>query len=69
MCKAMDTDNSGAIKFDELKAGLTKTGKMRQTVEREMGDTAVDFLITSSNLDFIIDKKHQLQSLADEIKY
>ncbi|XP_058193910.1 putative late blight resistance protein homolog R1B-17 isoform X2 [Rhododendron vialii] len=41
-----------------------------------MGDTAVDFfletlknLITSSNLDVIIDKKHQLQSLEEEIKY
>ncbi|XP_058187008.1 disease resistance protein RPP13-like isoform X2 [Rhododendron vialii] len=46
-------------------------------VEREMGDTSVDFfletlkqLTTSSNLDFIIDdEKHQLQSLEEEIKY
>ncbi|XP_058193920.1 putative late blight resistance protein homolog R1B-17 isoform X4 [Rhododendron vialii] len=41
-----------------------------------MGDTAVDFflgtlknLIMSSDLDVIIDEKHQLQSLAEEIKY
>ncbi|KAG5523205.1 hypothetical protein RHGRI_035128 [Rhododendron griersonianum] len=41
-----------------------------------MGDTAVDFfletlkqLITSSNLDFPIDTKVQLQSLENEIKY
>ncbi|XP_058201419.1 putative late blight resistance protein homolog R1A-10 isoform X2 [Rhododendron vialii] len=41
-----------------------------------MGDTAVDFfletlqhLITSSNLDFILEEKHQLQSLGEEIKY
>ncbi|KAG5560866.1 hypothetical protein RHGRI_004026 [Rhododendron griersonianum] len=41
-----------------------------------MGDTAVDFfletlqqLITCSNLDFIIEEKHQLQSLEEEIKY
>ncbi|KAG5523538.1 hypothetical protein RHGRI_035370 [Rhododendron griersonianum] len=43
---------------------------------RETGDTAVDFfletlknLIMSSDLDVIIDEKHQLQSLAEEIKY
>ncbi|KAG5523531.1 hypothetical protein RHGRI_035363 [Rhododendron griersonianum] len=41
-----------------------------------MGDTAVDIfletlknLIKSSNLDSIIDEKHQLQSLAEEIMY
>ncbi|KAI8528802.1 hypothetical protein RHMOL_Rhmol12G0176200 [Rhododendron molle] len=41
-----------------------------------MGDTAVDFfletlqqLISSSNLGVIIDEKHQLQSLEEEIKY
>lgn len=46
-------------------------------VEREMGDTTVDFfletlkqLTTSSNLDFITDdEKHQLHSLEEEIKY
>ncbi|KAH7846786.1 hypothetical protein Vadar_018180 [Vaccinium darrowii] len=41
-----------------------------------MGDTSVDFfletlkqLITSSKLDSIIDEKHKLQSLEDEVKY
>ncbi|KAI8529679.1 hypothetical protein RHMOL_Rhmol12G0243400 [Rhododendron molle] len=41
-----------------------------------MGDTAVDFFLenlkqlrTSSNLDFTIDEKLQLQSLEEEIKY
>lgn len=33
MFKAMDTDNSGAITFDELKAGLKKYGSTLQDTE------------------------------------
>ncbi|KAI8529674.1 hypothetical protein RHMOL_Rhmol12G0242900 [Rhododendron molle] len=39
-----------------------------------MGDTAVDFFLETlknliTDLDVIIDEKHQLQSLVEEIKY
>jgi Ca2+-binding EF-hand superfamily protein len=33
MFKAMDTDNSGAITFDELKAGLRRYGSTLKDVE------------------------------------
>lgn len=39
MFKAMDTDNSGAITFDELKAGLRKYGSTLKDIEiRELMD-------------------------------
>lgn len=39
MFKAMDTDNSGAITFDELKAGLRKYGStMKDTEIRDLMD-------------------------------
>ncbi|XP_018630280.1 calcium-dependent protein kinase 4-like [Nicotiana tabacum] len=41
MFKAMDTDNSGAITFDELKAGLRKYGStLKDTEIRELMDAA-----------------------------
>ncbi|PWA57472.1 calcium-dependent/calmodulin-independent protein kinase [Artemisia annua] len=41
MFKAMDTDNSGAITFDELKAGLRKFGStLKDTEIRDLGDDA-----------------------------
>ncbi|XP_059314505.1 calcium-dependent protein kinase 5 [Lycium ferocissimum] len=41
MFKAMDTDNSGAITFDELKAGLRKYGSTLKDIEiRELMDAA-----------------------------
>ncbi|XP_076923010.1 calcium-dependent protein kinase 26-like [Bidens hawaiensis] len=41
MFKAMDTDNSGAITFDELKAGLRKFGSTLKDVEiRDLMDAA-----------------------------
>ncbi|KAG9148709.1 hypothetical protein Leryth_013393 [Lithospermum erythrorhizon] len=41
MFKAMDTDNSGAITFDELKAGLRKYGSTLQDTEiRDLMDAA-----------------------------
>lgn len=44
MFKAMDTDNSGAITFDELKAGLRKYGSTMKDAEiRDLMD-AVRFL-------------------------
>lgn len=39
MFKAMDTDNSGAITFDELKAGLQRYGyTMKDTEIRDLMD-------------------------------
>lgn len=39
MFKAMDTDNSGAITFDELKAGLRKFGStLKDTEIRDLMD-------------------------------
>lgn len=39
MFKAMDTDNSGAITFDELKAGLRRYGStMKDTEIRDLMD-------------------------------
>lgn len=39
MFKAMDTDNSGAITFDELKAGLRKYGStLKDTEIRDLMD-------------------------------
>jgi calcium-dependent protein kinase len=41
MFKAMDTDNSGAITFDELKAGLRKYGStLKDTEIRDLMDAA-----------------------------
>lgn len=48
MFKAMDTDNSGAITFDELKAGLRKYGSTLKDIEiRDLMDAVrVIFLIS-----------------------
>nr|GME18888.1 calcium-dependent protein kinase 26 [Ipomoea batatas] len=44
MFKAMDTDNSGAITFDELKAGLRKYGStLKDTEIRELMDAVRQF--------------------------
>lgn len=46
MFQAMDTDNSGAISFDELKAGLRRYGStMKDTEIRDLMD-AVRILLT-----------------------
>ncbi|KAL8090134.1 hypothetical protein AgCh_039563 [Apium graveolens] len=48
MFKAMDTDNSGAITFDELKVGLRKYGStLKDTEIRDLMD-AVSYLFNSS---------------------
>jgi len=44
MFKAMDTDNSGAITFDELKAGLKKYGStLKESEIRDLMDAVSDF--------------------------
>lgn len=44
MFKAMDTDNSGAITFDELKAGLRKYGStLKDTEIRDLMDAVSNF--------------------------
>lgn len=48
MFKAMDTDNSGAITFDELKAGLRKYGStLKDTEIRELMDAVRKSLLQS----------------------
>lgn len=45
MFKAMDTDNSGAITFDELKAGLRKFGStLKDTEIQDLMDAVSLFL-------------------------
>lgn len=44
MFKAMDTDDSGAITFDELKAGLRKYGStLKDTEIRDLMDAVRNF--------------------------
>ena len=51
MFKAMDTDNSGAITFDELKAGLRKYGStLKDTEIRDLMD-AVRYFFTYACLE------------------
>lgn len=50
MFKAMDTDSSGAITFDELKAGLKKFGStLKDTEIRDLMD-AVRLLLNNLKL-------------------
>lgn len=45
MFKAMDTDNSGAITFDELKAGLRKYGStLKDTEIRDLMDAVRQYV-------------------------
>lgn len=45
MFTAMDTDNSGAITFDELKAGLRKYGStLKDTEIRDLMDAVCQYL-------------------------
>lgn len=44
MFKAMDTDNSGAITYDELKAGLKKYGStLKESEIRDLMDAVSNF--------------------------
>lgn len=53
MFKAMDTDNSGAITFDELKAGLRKYGStLKDTEIRELMDAVRQSLLQSDCICF-----------------
>jgi len=48
MFKAMDTDNSGAITFDELKVGLKKYGStLKESEIRDLMDAVSDFSFSS----------------------
>lgn len=47
MFKAMDTDNSGAITFDELKAGLRKFGSTLKDTEIQDLMDAVRMLLNN----------------------
>lgn len=58
MFKAMDTDNSGAITFDELKAGLRKFGST-------LKDTEIRDLMDAVSLFFIGHEIAHVSSLAD----
>lgn len=54
MFKAMDTDNSGAITFDELKAGLRKFGST-------LKDTEIRDLMDAVNLELKVQKLYTCQ--------
>lgn len=54
MFKAMDTDNSGAITFDELKAGLRKYGSTLKDIEiRELMDAVRKSRLQTDSVYFV----------------
>ncbi|RWV83899.1 hypothetical protein GW17_00054434, partial [Ensete ventricosum] len=56
MFKAMDTDNSGSITFDELKAGLRRYGStMKDTEIRDLMEAVrqrVPFMVQDGSIDY-----------------
>ena len=67
MFKSMDTDNSGAITFDELKAGLRRYGStMKDTEIRDLMDAVrcfTRFYISSPQVHMIGSLVHHVNSV------